>query len=113
MSSGQEHKEHELHENRLSRLEAIVENIAREVGDLKDIVRARSQTNWSVLASWAAVIIAVVSLAGSGYVRDLTRLEYDARILENRIITDEVDAGKIHERLRALERQIYKKEPRP
>lgn len=46
---------------RLSRLEATVESIAISV---QSVVNS-SRTNWSVLASWAAVIIATVTAIGA------------------------------------------------
>lgn len=67
----------QMGDNRISRLEAIVEALAHDVQDLKDLYIAGNKTNWSVLAAWAAVVIAVVSLIGSGYVGDMTRVERD------------------------------------
>jgi hypothetical protein len=69
-------------DNRLSRLEAVVEGIGRDldtltrtVQSLADRVGDRSQTDWRAMAAWATVILAVVALGGSGFVRDLTRVE--------------------------------------
>ena len=75
-------EERQLGDQRLSRLEAVVEGlsadvdrIARSVGELTRTVSNRQQTPWATMAAWAAVIISVMALAGSGYVRDMGRQE--------------------------------------
>ena len=75
-------EERQLGDQRLSRLEAVVEGlsadvdrIARSVSELTRTVSNRQQTPWATMAAWAAVIISVMALAGSGYVRDMGRQE--------------------------------------
>ena len=69
-------------DQRLSRLEATVEALARDVTSvaesvrkLSDAVRVQASTPWSTLAAWAGVILVVVSLGMSGYVREIGTLE--------------------------------------
>ncbi len=83
-------------DRRLSRLEAVVEGLASDVdkvigsiSHLGDAVIARGETNWSVLGTWAAVLLVVIGMGGSGYIRDLDRLEHRQEILLEHISNDD------------------------
>jgi len=86
-------------DTRLSRLEAIVENLALEVRDLKEIMVASGKTNWNVLASWAAVILAIISIGASGYISDLSNLEKKMDEITARQIEMRVIEARMEERL--------------
>ncbi len=98
-----QHKAYLAEDSRLSRLEAVVENLARDVGDLKDVVIAGGKTNWSVLASWAAVLLAIISILGSGYVADLTRLEKRVEEERTQIYSMYEDHARLDQRLKIFE----------
>lgn len=103
--------EEQKDEGRLSRLEAIVEALATEVSDLKDIMVSKGKTDWSVLASWAAVIIAFISLMGSGYVRDLYELKSKVDRVQEYRLENERRYSRLEGRLEVLQERIqYHKE---
>lgn len=100
------HHEHERsaadrrdYDSRVHRLEAITENIAQGLTALTDDVRALSQimregnkTNWSVLATWAGVLLALIMAIGSGFIKEpLTRLsdDYYAHSIYQRDVNDD------------------------
>jgi len=86
------------YDSRVHRLEAITENIAQGLTALTDDVRALSQimregnkTNWSVLATWAGVMLALIMAVGTGFVKEpLTNLtsDYEANRIYQRDIND-------------------------
>lgn len=66
-------------DQRLSRLEATVEAVAAQVGTLASSMHEfaqQSRTNWGTMASWAAVVLALVAaIGGLGVARPLGIVE--------------------------------------
>ena len=77
-----------------------IESLAKQVSD-------GQRTPWSALASWAAVILVIVGMAGSGYVRDLDRTDAEIKRLRERQARSDVSDTEQHERIRALERASF------
>lgn len=85
-------EDHE-YSSRMTKIEAVVENQATSIRGLGEDIRSLAEdlhyfaetmnshmassgkANWGVMAAWAAVIISIVSLGASGFVRDLGKLE--------------------------------------
>lgn len=76
--------------SRLDRIEKGIEGIADKMGE-------RSRTNWGTLAAWAAVIIAVMGLYSSGYVRDLGEQAGRLESLQEREIQNTTDLARANE----------------
>jgi len=74
---------------RLNRLEAVTENLSTglstlssDVRSLAKLMREGNKTNWSVLATWAGVIMMLVIALGNGYVgAPLSQLRQDTQTL--------------------------------
>jgi hypothetical protein len=56
-------------------LKELAEDIQVLTKGVSDHVTSTAKTNWSTLASWSAVVLTFVSLAGFGFVRDIGKLE--------------------------------------
>jgi hypothetical protein len=93
--------------------------ISHRLDSLSDEIRrlGTAKTPWGVLAGWATVVLAVVALAGSGYIRDMGRLEKNLNridqtamqvLLENHTVKSELksDIATISERFREVETQF-------
>ena len=115
-------------EGRVSAVETAVEHIEVGMIDIRDSIRAgfmelrgeldiqneSTRPKIAAWAGWAAVVVIVIGMFGSGYIRDLNRLERDQNaFIDNTIkhrIEDSaamaVNATKIH----ALEREVFIKE---
>lgn len=70
----------------MSSLRADIEKVARSIEKLSE--KQSVGTPWGVLASWAGVIITIMMLIGSGYVRDINRIERTAIEWDTRIQKD-------------------------
>ena len=115
-------------EGRVSAVETAVEHIEATMDDVRDSVRAgflemrvelenqADNTRPKVVAwaGWAAVVVLIIGMFGSGYVRDLTRLEKTVneeaatafQFYLDVVRTDAINETKIH----ALEREVFIKE---
>ena len=115
-------------EGRVSAVETAVEHIEATMDDVRDSVRAgfmemrvelenqADSTRPKVVAwaGWAAVVVLVIGMFGSGYVRDLNRLEKTVNSELNIahqfhlevVRMDAINETKIH----ALEREVFIKE---
>lgn len=90
---------------KVARLEAVVESLAGDISKvnssierLGESVTKGSKTDLSMLASWAGVIVVLIGMAGSGYVRDLEKNE--ARVTTNsQVLVDYLreDTSKVTE----------------
>lgn len=104
-------KNEETHESRIARLETVVTNIhedltalnknvshlATETRDaikvMSDKISESQKTPWNTLGTWAAVVISVIVLGGSGFVRDLNRIDSDHYVGAERLRTHELSLG--------------------
>ena len=115
-------------EGRVSAVETAVEHIESSMIDIRDSIRAgftelrgeldtqNESTRPKVVAwaGWAAVVRLVVGMFGSGYIRDLNRLEL--KVSEGEIATmnfhlDITRTDAVNDtRIFALEREVFIKE---
>jgi len=93
MAKTAKEKMFEDHSDRITRTELAVEGLDNDIStltktvdsgfrDLRNAIEAiqtryneQNKTPWGVLASWASVIILLMTIIGSFYVRDLGRVE--------------------------------------
>lgn len=100
-------------EQRLSRVEVSVENLAGSISHISnqvDIIGKRivdsQKTPWATLASWAVVIIAVVSLGMSSYIREQGRLNEGFTLLAQRSHTSDIVSAMNGQRLDGMSREV-------
>ena len=115
-------------EGRVSAVETAVEHIESSMIDIRDSINRgfsdmrqeldiqteQSRPQVVAWAGWAAVVVLVTGMLGSGYVRDLNRLETDFADLEADSLqfhlgvtrTDAINEARIY----ALEREVFIKE---
>ena len=111
-------------EERVSRLEATVETfvhtVSKDIQDqnaninaLRQAIQEQGTPKWQNYIATAAVMLGVLAMIGSAYVRDLGRAE--ARINEIDVWKDEytsehaAKASAYHQRIKSLEREVYYK----
>lgn len=115
-------------EGRVSAVETAVEHIEVSMLDIRDSIRSgftelRGELDIQnenikpkivAWAGWAAVVLLIIGMFGSGYIRDLERIEkeVDYAVKDSTIkhLEDSVLVTAHEERLRALEREIFIKE---
>lgn len=73
VSSLEAHHER-LHED-VASLNRAVSGVAEEMRQGFRRITEDKKTNWGAFASWAGVVLMVIGIGSSGYVRDLTRVE--------------------------------------
>lgn len=72
---------HRLHERvtesetELRNVNASINRIEQTLSSISDRVIERGKTNWSVIAAWAAVVVTIIVVGSSGFIRDLNRVE--------------------------------------
>lgn len=104
---------------KVGQLESNVGNIARNMGEMNKTLKTlnqkisqNGQTDWGVLASWATVIISVMSMFGYLTMNPVTdeisklRAWKKSAIIEISVISERAAIQK--ERVRALERSEFK-----
>ncbi len=115
-------------ESRVSSVETAVEHIEAGMVDIKESIRTAfsevkheidEQQEYSkpkivAWAGWAAVVLLVIGMFGSGYVRDLNRIEHEqnenGKILHKYIENDSAKHSSIVQRLNSIEREVFIKE---
>jgi hypothetical protein len=115
-------------EGRVSAVETAVEHIEVSMLDIRDSIKSGFQELRGELdtqnessrpkvvawAGWAAVVLLVIGMFGSGYVRDLNRLEQDVERAEQANKEFHLDvarkASAFNERLLNIEREVFIKE---
>lgn len=98
-------------EQKVVALEADVQNIGRNlnklthaVESLSDKITQNSQTNWSVLAAWSAVIITI--LGGLGYLA-LSPTQEMLKILEQRVYEHQFNGHtEVKVRLESIDKRV-------
>lgn len=76
-------------ESRVSRLEGVVDSLAE---DVKGVTRAidklidSQQTSWPTVFAGVGLIVTILFAFGSGYVRDISELKEEIKLLENTVI---------------------------
>lgn len=118
---------------RVAALEAGYKNLHKDVGAVADALGAlgrdfreaidklqekvvnQSRTPWGVLASWASVIILILTVVGSFYARDLSRLESEvyripADMEKEQELRDEIYRLKLDTMQKSLELAYAKQE---
>lgn len=79
------HPERRSYDTRVGRLEILSETLAsnltqltNDVHELSRVMREGNKTNWSVLGTWAGILLALVIAIGNGFVvQPLNRLQTD------------------------------------
>lgn len=103
-------------DQRLSRLEATVEAVATQVGTLAVSIHELSvstRTNWGTMASWAAVVLALVAaIGGLGVARPLGIVEDRATQHEEQLIKQAYLNGTVDTKIKQLESDRDKFEER-
>ena len=115
-------------EGRVSAVETAVEHIEVGMIDIRDSIRGgftelRGELDIQnenikpkvvAWAGWAAVVLLVIGMFGSGYIRDLERIEkeldYSVKDSTIKHLEDSVLVSSHEERLRSLEREVFIKE---
>jgi hypothetical protein len=115
-------------ESRVSSVETAVEHIEVGMGDIKDSIRTgfseikreiddqqqNSRPQVVAWAGWAAVLLLVIGMFGSGYVRDLNRVEEDlthvTQEVHQHLQEDAAVEATTQERLNSIERKVFIKE---
>ena len=115
-------------EQRVTAVETAIEHIEIGQADLKRAVtdgfadlhdrideqNLNNKPNIVAWAGWAAVLVLVLGMFGSGYIRDLNRIEYatETQDIRIRILESDTEVAKQGEQLRALERETFPQELR-
>ena len=100
-------KPHRNLESRVSAVETGLEHIESSMADIKESIKAgfhdlrreldqQEQDSKPKLASWAgwaAVVLVIIGMFGSGYVRDLNRIEAQQVLLDQRLRYSEREAA--------------------
>jgi hypothetical protein len=125
------YKEFESVERRISRLEAVVETIANNqarieqtlsslsselrtaIGALGGKISDSKSTDWRTLASWASIILGIVALGISSFVRDQSRMDSKLEILnrdfvEYRLSDQERTLNRARSETNALEQVLLR-----
>jgi len=121
-------KSSETLEGRVSAVETAVEHIESSMMDIRDSIRdgfseLKSEISTQeelarpkivAWAGWAAVILLVLGMFGSGYIRDLERVENNQTVALTDVykhrLEDATTEATQNERLFALERSVFIKE---
>lgn len=67
-------------------LDAHFDATRRQFADLSERFAHSRQTSWGALAGWAAVVVSIVALGGSSYVRDVDRLATELTRLQDSFV---------------------------
>ena len=110
-------------EQRVTAVETAVEHIETGMVEIKSSIitgfsdlhdrideqKDSSKPNIVAWAGWAAVFVIVLGMFGSGYVRDLNRIEQTTDIQDTRIrqLESNTLTTRHREQLRALEREVF------
>lgn len=99
-----------LHKD-LTAVAGALENLGRDfrqsMDKLQEKIASQSATPWGVLASWASVIILVLTIVGSFYVRDLSRIQSEVERIPRDLEKEQVLREEIHTlKMQALEQKV-------
>lgn len=96
-------------DERIARIEAVtiglaesVEKLSKTVNEISERVSASTKTDWGRLLGLSAIILTIVGMLGSGYVRDMNRVEAVADDLVKRSGTTEYERGKTDQQITDL-----------
>ncbi len=88
-------------------LEGLGKDFRQSMDRLQEKIASQSATPWGVLASWASVIILILTIVGSFYVRDLSRIQGDVERIPKEIEKEQVLREEIHSlKMQNLEQKI-------
>lgn len=95
----------------LTAVAGALENLGRDfrqsMDKLQERITSQSATPWGVLASWASVIILVLTIVGSFYVRDLSRIQSEVERIPRDLEKEQGLREEIYRlRLENLEKRI-------
>ena len=85
------------YDNRLSRVEAVVEGLADELGKLTKAVQTisdRTRPQWGNYMAAASVLLLIIGMVGSGYIRDMKRIEGNVEMLSKTSLTQSYESGR-------------------
>lgn len=99
-----------LHKD-LNAVAGALENLGRDfrqsMDKLQEKIASQSATPWGVLASWASVIILILTIVGSFYVRDLSRIQGEVERIPRDIEKEQILREEIHYlKLQNLEQKL-------
>lgn len=83
-----------------------IAKLTHHIDDLAAKNAARDRTNWTQLASLAAVVLVIIGMIGSGYVRDMNRLEAAVARLDRDYRRVALKASEVSARILALQREL-------
>lgn len=107
-----------LHKD-LTAVAGALDNLGRDfrqaMDKLQEKIATQSATPWGVLASWASVVILILTIIGSFYVRDLTRVQDEikripADIQREQQLKDEIYRLKLENMQSRLEERLSRSE---
>ena len=101
-------KDHEELDSRIVRVEAQIEALGKSVKDLADVVKTMTRTNWGVIFSGIATLLAVGVLYVSPFIKDLEAFRRDLTNQESLFLGHIRDGhpSRIEQRIKALEGQF-------
>ncbi len=108
-------------EQRVTAVETAIEHIETGQTEIKTTINAgfadlhdriddqnsNNKPNIVAWAGWAAVFVIILGMFGSGYVRDLNRIETETAQQDLRVRKQTVLSSEYNERLNTLEREIF------
>ncbi len=94
-----------LHED-VANLNSSLKSVAEEMRIGFQKISESRTTNWGAFASWTTVILMIIGIGMSGYVRDLSRLEETNNDISKRLHKHEMLDG--HAAALKLSQQIFK-----
>lgn len=103
-----------LHKD-LTAVAGALDNLGRDfrqaMDKLQEKIATQSATPWGVLASWASVVILILTIIGSFYVRDLARVQDEQKripidIQREQALKDEIYRLKLENMQARLEARI-------
>lgn len=105
-----------LHKD-LTAVAGALDNLGRDfrqaMDKLQEKIATQSATPWGVLASWASVVILILTIIGSFYVRDLARVQDEIKRIPSDIkreqeLKDEIYRLKLENMEVRLEERLSK-----
>jgi len=79
----------------------------RAINELGEKISSGRQTPWHTLAAWAAVIISIVALAASGFIRDMNRIDDSLTDTKKEVTSHKVMNSSQWERIRYNETLLH------
>lgn len=88
------------------KVDDLAKSFDRFAVEVRQALGRVTSTDWRSLAAWAAVVVTVVALAGTGFIRDLIKVEKSLAEVRSREIADAETRGRRAAELEAVRRDL-------